>query len=270
RRMSEFEYLTRRVSGHVRDLVLTELEKRVIVLMDRLLEDADVASSDVDRVAASLVDEGSAARFEQYVFERDTLARATEHCEETMAEYLSHRPHLTGVTVEQLARLSGFSNDTINGLVAYLLVADRMTRTGEKYDLVGRAVSLKGPIKEAHQSIMQSLNAQPYAPPSLSALAAGGRHHKEAIKYIIDSGAGYKCGSEFLFLSKVWNEIVEFIKTHLNGAGTLTVGDLKERFGFTRKFAIPILEETDRLKLTRRDGDIRVKGDWFDKQESAV
>jgi hypothetical protein len=45
------------------------------------------------------------------------------------------------------------------------------------------------------------------------------------------------------------------------------VSDLKDRFGFSRKYAIPILEETDRLKVTCRDGDIRRKGERFEDPE---
>ena len=61
-----------------------------------------------------------------------------------------------------------------------------------------------------------------------------------------------------------WEEIVTFIKEQLSATGKLTVSDLKDRFGVSRKFVIPILEETDRLRLTTRDGDVRIKGDRYD------
>ena len=50
----------------------------------------------------------------------------------------------------------------------------------------------------------------------------------------------------------------------------MNVADLKDRFSLTRKFAIPILENTDRLKITRREGDLRVKGDRFEDQDSGI
>jgi hypothetical protein len=43
----------------------------------------------------------------------------------------------------------------------------------------------------------------------------------------------------------------------------LTPSDLRDRFQFSRKWVIPILEETDRIGLTERQGDIRVKGAKF-------
>ena len=56
-----------------------------------------------------------------------------------------------------------------------------------------------------------------------------------------------------------------FIHDQLILSGKLAVTDLRDKFGFTRKFAIPILEETDRMGLTRREGDFRVKGDRFEE-----
>ena len=42
------------------------------------------------------------------------------------------------------------------------------------------------------------------------------------------------------------------------GGGRLDVGRFKERFGVTRKFAIPLLEYLDRERVTRRMGESRV------------
>jgi selenocysteine-specific elongation factor len=38
----------------------------------------------------------------------------------------------------------------------------------------------------------------------------------------------------------------------------LDVGTFKERYGVTRKFAIPLLEYLDRERVTRRAGESRV------------
>ena len=158
---------------------------------------------------------------------------------------------------------------TLRVLLDYLVATGRITVVADKYNLAGRSRELKGAVREAHRSIMSNLKKQPYSPPSLSTLASGGKNHKEAIKYIIEMGEAYKCGSAFLFLAQTWREIVAFIKESLNQSGKLAVADLRDRFGFTRKYAIPILEETDRIKLTRREGDIRVKGDKFADRNTA-
>ena len=42
------------------------------------------------------------------------------------------------------------------------------------------------------------------------------------------------------------------------GAATVDVAAFKDRYGMTRKYAIPLLEYLDRERITRRTGDVRV------------
>jgi selenocysteine-specific elongation factor len=51
---------------------------------------------------------------------------------------------------------------------------------------------------------------------------------------------------------------VAALKTAAGSGGRIDVGTFKERFGVTRKFAIPLLEYLDRERVTRRMGDARV------------
>ena len=51
---------------------------------------------------------------------------------------------------------------------------------------------------------------------------------------------------------------VRRLKAAPGGTGTIDVAAFKERFGVTRKFAIPLLEYLDRERVTRRMGETRV------------
>ena len=51
---------------------------------------------------------------------------------------------------------------------------------------------------------------------------------------------------------------VAALKTAAGPAARIDVATFKERFGVTRKFAIPLLEYLDRERVTRRMGDARV------------
>jgi len=48
---------------------------------------------------------------------------------------------------------------------------------------------------------------------------------------------------------------LESVLAELGGA---TPAELRDRFGLTRKYLIPLLEWADRRSITRRDGDRRV------------
>ncbi len=40
----------------------------------------------------------------------------------------------------------------------------------------------------------------------------------------------------------------------------MTIGDFKDAFGLSRKYAVPLLEYLDMNNFTRREGDARVAG----------
>jgi len=48
----------------------------------------------------------------------------------------------------------------------------------------------------------------------------------------------------------------------------LTVSHFRGKLASTRKYVVPILEETDRLGITERQGDIRIKGAKYDTIKS--
>jgi selenocysteine-specific elongation factor len=58
-------------------------------------------------------------------------------------------------------------------------------------------------------------------------------------------------------LRRLKTEVAE-LKASAGAAARIDVATFKERFGVTRKFAIPLLEYLDRERVTRRMGDTRV------------
>jgi len=264
RRMDQMEYLTSRLPIQLDRLIVSELQKRLLAPKSSLLAEADFSKSAIKNAVEKLSQEKTVKSTGEYLYHRETFETAIEAFKKQVNGYLEDKPHLKGLPTEIIASVTGHSAEEAEIILSYLVNDGAMSRDGDKYNFVGRDMSLKGAIKTAHGQIMASLKKSPYAPPLLSALAAGGKNNREAIKYIIESGEAYKCGSDFLFLSNVWDEIVKYIREKLSVDSELTVADLRDRFGVSRKFAIPILEETDRQRLTRREGDIRVKGDRFE------
>ncbi len=263
-------YLEARRAGTLDAYVISELIKLGMAPVDRLLRESAFSPDEIAVTLDSLVKTRRAARFQQWAYHPESSTQAIDQFGRRFSDYLKENPHLKGVSFEQLAQFSPYSSDATRPLVDLLLSTNLLVRSADRYDLAGRGMSLKGLIKEAHDQIMSLLSEQPYAPPSLAALAAPGKNHQHAIKYILESGEGYKCGSEFIFISSAWNEFIGFIRSTLTSKPNMAVTELRERFGLTRKYVIPILEETDRIGLTKRQGDTRVRGDRFESQNPVL
>lgn len=270
RELENMTYLRARTSGSLRDLLISELQKHPLVPEEELLSYADFSSEQIRAELSSLIGSRIADRFRSWAYHVDHLRTEMNLFKGAYMDFLKGQPHLKGLTIEQMCDLSHHSASITDVLIKRMLADNEFVKIGDKYNLAGRDMSLKGVVKDAHVKIMAALREQPFTPPTLALLASGGKPFQEAIRYVIESGEGYKCGSDFIFLYDTWNEILKFVREKLTGDNKMTVTDLKNRFGITRKYAIPILEETDRLKLTRREGDFRVKGDRFESESSVL
>lgn len=262
--IKRYEYLKTRIPLTAGNLVDSELQKKVIVPLEEIAADSDFSRQDIETQVKKAWQDKKLDMFEGNVYHKEYMQQAVTAFEETLRSHLEDKSHLKGLTEEQIAEITGVSVQQAKLLTSFMISTGAMIRVRELYNLSGRGMSLKGVVKQAHDEIMDMFREAPYSPPFLTILAAKGKAHREAIKFIIDSAEGYKCGTDFIFPTEVWEEIVVFIKETISKAGRLAVADLKERFGFSRKFAIPILEETDRIKLTSREGDYRVRGERFE------
>lgn len=264
RRIKQYEYLSQRVPPTLNNLVISELRKKVIVPLDSLLKESDFSPQDIESEVKKAWQAKTVKIFEGSVYHEVYFKEAVESFQGQVRKYLEEKSHLKGITPEQIAQITGLGADQVNLVLNFLISSGAMVKVKELYNVSGRGMSLKGPTKQAHEDIMSSLEKDRYSPPTLTILAGKGKAYKDAVKFIVDTGQGYKCGADFIFLTEVWDEIVAYIKEKLASDGKLMVSDLRDKFGFSRKFAIPILEETDRLKLTGREGDYRVKGAKFE------
>jgi len=267
REAARYAYLEARKEYSLRGLVLSELQKLLMSRPETLLKFAAVPAGKVKSELRALVKEQLVGKFRDFYFHREALDQAVEEMKANLLAFLDEQSHLKGIPRDQVVQLSKMPADRANLLIEFMLSEGSLVSVGDALNLVGRGMSLKGKVKQLHDQIMTDIQEGQYTPPRLQDLVKAGKEAKEAIKYILEAGEGYKCGAEFVFAMPVWDEMRLYIREELANSGELSVAKLKDRFGITRKYAIPIMEETDRLKLTRREGDVRVKGDRFEEQE---
>jgi selenocysteine-specific elongation factor len=89
------------------------------------------------------------------------------------------------------------------------------------------------------------------------------RDEKRLVSYLhilADRGSIVRISADGAMHAERYRELLEKVRSRLLGGGALSVGDFKEMFGFSRKFAVPILEHLDKEGFTRREGDARKAG----------
>jgi selenocysteine-specific elongation factor len=101
-------------------------------------------------------------------------------------------------------------------------------------------------------SFLKALAANPYAPPSELI------PEPDLLNMLIEQGRVVKVSDNVVFAASVYREMVGKITARIKDKGKISLGELRDMFGTSRKYAQALLEYLDREKVTRRVGDDRV------------
>jgi selenocysteine-specific elongation factor len=101
-----------------------------------------------------------------------------------------------------------------------------------------------------------------FTPPELSSFAgaAGGNaaNLKDLFDVCVAEGQLVHVAGDLYLHADAEGEMRRLVREKLAGGAGLTVAEIRDLLGTTRKFAVPLCEYLDRAGVTKRDGDLRV------------
>ncbi|MCG8482143.1 MAG: selenocysteine-specific translation elongation factor [Clostridia bacterium] len=81
---------------------------------------------------------------------------------------------------------------------------------------------------------------------------------KQILQSLIEEGVLIKIDNDICLHHKNYNKSVDKLKAYLEKNGSITVADFRDLIGTSRKYALPILEYFDQMKITKNIEDARV------------
>jgi selenocysteine-specific elongation factor len=98
---------------------------------------------------------------------------------------------------------------------------------------------------------LESIARTPYSPPAPEL-------DGELLAWAVEHNHLNRVGSEIYFLPETYTELLAWVRSCITVQGSISVGQLRDRFGTSRKYALALLEHLDERRITRRSGDVRV------------
>ena len=106
--------------------------------------------------------------------------------------------------------------------------------------------------EKAAADYIEQLTASPYSPPTDSPV------EPEILSLLVDDGQVVKVSETVVFAASAYGEMVDRVQGFIRDNGEITVADVRDLFGTSRKYALSLLEHLDAQQVTRRVGDARV------------
>jgi selenocysteine-specific elongation factor len=241
------ESLERRAAGDVLQEELHKYPRGVTVaalLKATMAPEADVAGLNARRIG-------------EWIYDAAAWRAITDRAAHELDAYHGAHPLRPGMAREELrSRLGvppGAFATVVQGLLEDGLAQERdgaVARPGHSVDLDGG--------DGAAASLLELLGRQPFAPPSLAEALQQIGASTEVVRALAQRGDIVRLSDDIAFTKEAYDAAVAIVREIVSSTGSITVAQLRDRMGASRRPVLALLEHLDAQRVTRRVGDARV------------
>lgn len=174
-------------------------------------------------------------------------------------EYHAQYPLRPGMAREELkSRLQGrekWPARLFNEVVARGSAEGLVTEAGEYLRRPGHQITFNGEQQARVDALLAAFRHEPYTPPSMAESVA--LVDVETVSALMHQGVLIRLSEDVLFLRETYDEMVARIVAFIKEHDSMTVAQVRDTFGTSRKYALALMEHLDERKITRRVGDER-------------
>ena len=105
--------------------------------------------------------------------------------------------------------------------------------------------------------IENSIKSAGYAPPVVSELTGGRDEYTQVLEALVGDTL-VRVSEEVVYYKEDYQKAVEDVKAHISSNGEITLAEFRDMISASRKYAMLLLEDFDRNKITKRVGEKRV------------
>ncbi len=239
--------LERRAAGDVLQEELHKYPRGVAV--KALLKATMATDADVSRLRAR--------RSGEWIFAEEAWAAIADRAIGELDAYHRAHPLRRGMPREELRSRLGIQpaafQPVLKGLADEGRIEDRQGEVAAPTHKVVEAAS-DGPAMR----LVELLSTQPFSPPSLPEAMRTAGASAEMVRALAQRGEIVRLSDDVAFTRDAYEQGVVAVKELIAGTGSVSVAQLRDRLGASRRPMLALLEYLDGAKVTRRVGDVRL------------
>ena len=251
------ERLERISQGSPTAQLLTALETREPADVGSLGRRANLSDAEALDLAKQAVGEGSIIALDGVVgpgTQLYTLAgwtRLSGKAQQALAAYHAQNPLRSGMTREELRSRLGLTGNLANLVLNHLATGGALADDDGVLHLPDHQVSVSGEQQREMDGYVATLEGEAF-PVNQPAIAS------QLLALLVEQGRVVRAANDVVFDTATYERIAKMVTDHLGASGKVTVAEVRDMLGTSRKYALALLEHLDDEKVTRRQGDERV------------
>ena len=251
------ERLERIAEGSPTAQLLTALEAKEPEDVASLARRANLSEAEALDLARQALAEGSAVALGEGLSTTTPLytlagwTRVSGKAQQALAVYHRQNPLRAGMSREELRSRLGLTGNLANLALNHLGASGVLKDDAGTLHLPDHEVTVSGQQQEEMDAFVAQLAADPF-PVNQPAIVP------QLLALLSEQGRVVRAVEGIAFDSDTYARLEKRIADHLRAQGTVTVAEVRDLLGTSRKYALALLEHLDDVKITRRQGDERV------------
>jgi selenocysteine-specific elongation factor len=198
-----------------------------------------------------------ARRLGDWLFDAQAWQSISDRATRELEVYHGAHPLRAGMAREELRSKLGVAPASFPSVVQGLVDDGRVAEHDGSVALPGHRVELNAGAGAAAQ-LVELLGRQPLAPPSLTEALKQTGAGAEVVRALSQRGDIVRVGDDVAFTRDAYETAVAMVREIISDSGSITVAQLRDRMGASRRPVLALLEHLDSARVTRRVGDARV------------
>jgi selenocysteine-specific elongation factor len=254
-RLAVIQSLESRESGTAEEVVIGTLETRQPLEQGALLAQCGIPASHAQATIDDLIQQtkvvGIGKGEHRLLFTRLGWERLVEKALAIIQDYHCRFPVRPGIPKAELESKIKLATHSA-GAIQRLLKDTVLVEEGAAVRLSSHQIRLTQEQQAKIDAFLKSLAQNPYSPSSELILAP------DLLNLLIEQGKVVKTSDGIVFTTSAYDEMVKRITAYVVERGKVTLGEVRDLLGTSRKYAQAILNYMNEKKIAHRVGD-----DWL-------
>lgn len=223
------------------------------------------SKEEAEQLAGQLESEGKLVKITAGLYlHQSFLERQGKRLSEILRQYHTANPLKEGMKREELRSrfLPQQEQAVADGLLDYYARVERIKFTNGMASLFKFKVKVDEEAARMTEAMETIYRQAGYAPPTTDeVLGQMGKDQKKAQQVhaaLVGSGTLVRMDAQMCFHREAYDEAVRQIVEQCRAQGQITLAEVRDLLGTSRKYAMAILDTLDREKVTKKVGDVRV------------
>ena len=187
-----------------------------------------------------------------YIYSASGWSQVVNKTRTLLCDFHVKFPLRKGFPKEELRSRLGMTSQVFGYVMDLLIQENVLVDEGPVLRLPGHVQEVSEDLSRSLNEYLEVLESSPYSPPT-DFIADG-----EVVNLLVDQGKVVKVSDNIVFSSSAYDHMVGQISCYIDEQGQISVADVRDLFGTSRKYALALLDHMDKQRITRRVGDFRV------------